>query len=77
MTAGTIARTVVLGLALINQVLVAFGVNTIPIADDTVTALVSAAFTIGSAVAAWWKNNSFTKAAVQADAVMNELKTQK
>ena len=74
-SAGTIARTVVLALALINQLLAAFGYSVIPIEDETVTSLTSAAFTIISAVTAWWKNNSFTKAALEGDKVMNELKS--
>lgn len=74
-SAGTIARTVVLALALINQLLAAFGYSVIPIEDETVNSLISAAFTIISAVTAWWKNNSFTKAALEGDKVMNELKS--
>ena len=74
-SAGTIARTDVLALALINQLLAAFGYSVIPIEDETVNSLISAAFTIISAVTAWWKNNSFTKAALEGDKVMNELKS--
>ncbi|MBQ4556874.1 MAG: hypothetical protein IJA60_04420 [Clostridia bacterium] len=46
----------------------------IPIANETVEALITAAFTIGAAVVAWWKNNSFTNAAIEGDKVMNEIK---
>ena len=53
-SAGTIARTIVLAIALINQVLVAFGVNTIPIAEETMTEFITLAITIGAAVVAWW-----------------------
>ena len=73
-SAGTLTRTVVLALALINQLLAVFGYSVIPIEDETVNSLISAAFTIVSAVVAWWKNNSFTKAAIEGDRVMNELK---
>lgn len=73
-SAGTIARTVVLGLALINQVLSATGHNVINISDEDVNTLISTGFTIIAALVAWWKNNSFTKAARVGDAVMKEEK---
>lgn len=73
-SAGTIARTIILCLALINQVLTATGHSMINIADEDVNLLVSTIFTIVSAIIAWWKNNSFTKAAIEADAVMKEKK---
>ena len=72
----TIIRTVVLALALINQVLTAFGVSVIPIGDDQITELLSLVFTIGASVWAWWKNNSFTKNAIEADKVLDQLKKQ-
>ncbi len=71
---GTIARTVVLGLALANQVLSATGHNVINISDEDVNTLISTGFTIVAAIIAWWKNNSFTKAARLGDAVMKEEK---
>ena len=73
----TIIRTVVLALALINQILTTFGVSVIPISDDQITEFLSLAFTIGASVWAWWKNNSFTKNAIQADKVLDDLKNSK
>ena len=73
-TAGTIARTIILALALLNQIFTATGHSAINIGDDTINALVSTAFTVGSAAAAWWKNNSFSKAAIEADSYMKTLK---
>lgn len=64
---GTIARTIILVIALINQVLVTTGHSVIEINDDTITELVSCVFTIVSAICAWWKNNSFTENAILAD----------
>ena len=62
-TAGTIARTIILFLALVNQLLSASGHAVIPIEDATVETLVSTAITIITALVAWWKNNSFTEPA--------------
>lgn len=73
-TAGTIARTVVLALALTNQLLTAFGYNVIDISDETINTLISTIFTIITAAIGFWKNNSFTQAALEADEVMKELK---
>lgn len=70
----TIARTIVLALALINQLLINTGKTPIPIMEDDVYQLVSIIFTIVTAVIAWWYNNSFTKHAVRADAYMKALK---
>ena len=72
--AGTIARTIVLALALINQILVASGHPIINIDDQTVTDLVNSAFTIGAAVWAWWKNNNFTRAAHAGQKVTDAIK---
>lgn len=73
-SAQTIARTVVLFLALLNQLLATFGKGTLDIVEDDVYQVVSLIVTIGSTLAAWWKNNSFTKAAVEADEVLKEIK---
>lgn len=66
-TAGTIARTTVLAVSLVNLVLNAFGKNPLPFSDDEVYTGVSAMIAVAASVAAWWKNNSFTKAALKAD----------
>ena len=70
----TIARTIVLALALINQLLINTGKTPIPIMEDDVYQLVSIIFTIITAVIAWWYNNSFTKHAIRADKYLDALK---
>jgi len=62
-TTGTIVRTVVLAVALINQILVASGHSVIPIQDEEWEALITTGATVITALIAWWKNNSFTAAA--------------
>lgn len=64
-SAGTIARTACLLLALTNQILSACGKPVLPIESATVAALI-----------AWWKNNSFTTAALEADKTYDRLKSQ-
>ena len=73
-SAGTIARTICLALALINQILTATGHSIIPIDDEVIQTLVSTAATVIMAVISWWKNNSFTQAAIEADIVLKQLK---
>lgn len=73
-SAGTIARTAALVLALINQLLSAAGKAVIPIEDEQLESFITAGLTIAAAGIAWWKNNSFTQAAMQGDDIMNTLK---
>lgn len=70
-TAGTIARTICLALALTNQVLSATGHAVLPIENAQVETLVTTSLTVAASVAAWWKNNSFTPAARIGDQHMN------
>ena len=73
-TAGTIARTAVLLLALTNQMLSAMGKSPLPIESTTVEQLVTAGITTIAALIAWWKNNSFTNEAIAADKEYDRLK---
>ena len=70
----TIVRTVVLVVALINQALTMAGKSLLPITDEQITELLTLVLTIGSSLWAWWKNNSFTQAAITADEMMAEMK---
>lgn len=73
---GTIIRTACLFLTLINVVLALFGKSPLPIDDAMIEQTVSALLIFASSVAAWWKNNSFTKPAREADAVLKEKKAE-
>ncbi len=69
-SSGTIARTIWLLIALVNQCMMVMGRDVLQVAEDDVYQVVSLLFTIGAAISAWWKNNSFTKAAIIADEVI-------
>ncbi|MGI6751855.1 MAG: phage holin [Anaerovoracaceae bacterium] len=71
---GTIIRTVILILALANQILVMMGKSPIPIGDEEIETLLSTLATLGASIIAWWKNNSFTEAAIRGDLVMRDWK---
>ena len=70
----TIIRTIVLILALANQALAICGKEKIPVTDDEIYQLVTLIITIGSALWARWKNNSFTKPAIKADEYLEKLR---
>lgn len=71
-TVSTIIRTVCLVLALVNQGLSIAGYSPLPIEDETVSQVISLIATAITALVAWWKNNSFTQAALAGDQVMRE-----
>ena len=73
----TIIRTIVLILALVNQVLAIYGKQKIPITEDEIYQLITLIVTIGASLWTWWKNNSFTQPAIQADEYMEKLRQEK
>lgn len=71
---GTIIRTAVLLLGLINMALVSTGHSVLPIDELWLETVITDVWVIGAAVVGFWKNNSFTKAAIEADSVMRAIK---
>lgn len=69
-----IVRLVVLVIVLINQALIVAGWNPLPFSEDQIYEGVSTVATVVIALWAWWKNNSITKEAQDADEVLRELK---
>ena len=72
-----ITRLVVLVVLLINQTLVTIGFDALPFTEDQVYEGVSSAATVIVALLSWWRNNSVTKEAQQADAHMKALKNKR
>ncbi|KIL17837.1 phage holin [Bacillus safensis] len=76
---GTVIRTVLLFMALINQTLILFGKPILPISEDQVTSLAetlylagSMIFTIATTLAAWFKNNYVTDKGKQQKEVLKQ-----
>ncbi|AGN35807.1 phage holin [Bacillus paralicheniformis] len=64
---GTVIRTVLLFVALVNQTLIMFGKSALPISEDQVNTLADALYLAGSTIftivttlVAWFKNNYVT-----------------
>ena len=70
----TIIRTIITFIALLNSVLVMCNKNPLPYSETQLYAALSGIMSVLSTLWAWWKNNSFTQEAIEADEVLRELK---
>lgn len=72
-----IIRLIVSIVTFINMLANIFGFNPLPLEEETIYTVVSAIATV--VVWAWgfWKNNNFTKAAKQAQKMLDDLKANK
>ena len=73
--AGTVAGTILLWLALLNQVLAMAGHSPLSIEEEAINTMVTAGWTAIAVILAWCKNNSFTQVALAGDAVKDRIKT--
>lgn len=70
----TIIRTIILVVSLVNMSLTYFGKNPLPFAEEEIYGFLSMLFTVAASIWAWWKNNSFSQAAIKADDFLKKLK---
>ncbi len=73
----TLIRTIILFFSVLNIVLEKFGISAIPIEDELVNEVISVGLLLYGVISSWWKNNSFTREARQADEYLKELKEEK
>ena len=71
---GAITRLVILTLTIINSVLNHYGYQTLPFTDEFVSQVVADVLLVGSALWSWWRNNSITYEAKEADKLLKEMK---
>lgn len=71
---GTIIRSVTLIIVLINLVLEKFGLDLINTEGNHIACAVETLIEIGSIIASWWYNNSYSKNALKADRFFKALK---
>ena len=74
---GTIIRTIALAVVLINMALKALGKPLIDFDEGTVMYWLEIIIDIAVIIVAFWKNNSFSPAAIKADKVLKQLKAEK
>ncbi|MCY8410624.1 phage holin [Bacillus haynesii] len=76
---GTVVRTVLLFIALVNQTLIMFGKSDLPISEDQVNTMADALYVAGSTIftiittlVAWFKNNYVTGKGKQQKEVLKQ-----
>lgn len=68
----TWVRTIALGVTMLNQLLVSFHRNPLPWSDTDVYTYLSLTATVLVSAWTYWKNNSWTPAAIKADEVLHK-----
>ena len=72
----TIVRLIAVLLVIINLILKAFGKSPIEADEGTITSIVEALLEIAVIAVAFWKNNSFSEAAIKADEFLQSLRSE-
>ena len=70
----TIARTIWAGIVLLNSVLLILGKTPLGLDENMIYEICSGLAAVVATVQVWWKNNSFTKRAREADLVKDGVK---
>ena len=71
---GTIVRTIMLVIVLINMILKHFGLDVIDVSESEILSIVEMLIEIAVIIVTFWKNNSFTDKAIKADEFLETLK---
>ena len=70
----TIIRTILVAIVVINFILEKIGVDLIPADESIITMFVETFIEIAVIAVGFWKNNSFSEAAIRADEFLKELR---
>ena len=70
----TIIRTILVAIVIINFVLEKLGVDLIPADESQIAMIVETVIEIAVIVVGFWKNNSYSQAAIRADEFLKELR---
>lgn len=71
---GTIVRTIMLVIVIINMVLKHFGLDVINVSESEILSAVEMLIELAVILVTFWKNNSFTDKAIKADEFLKTLK---
>ena len=74
---GTIVRTIMLIIVLVNMILQHFGLDIINVDESEILSLVEILIELAVIILTFWKNNSFTEKAIKADEFLKALKEDK
>ena len=75
-TKGTIIRTILMVIVLINLVLKAFGKSAITVDDGVIANVVETVIEIAAIAVGFWKNNSYSEKALKADKFLQALRNE-
>ena len=70
----TIIRTILVVIVIINFILEKLGVDLIPADESVISMFVETFIEIAVIVVGFWKNNSYSQAAIRADEFLKELR---
>lgn len=71
---GTIVRTIMIVVVIINLILKQFGIDAINVSESEILTFIETLIEVGIIVVSFWKNNSFTQNAIKADEFLKNLK---
>ena len=71
---GTIVRTVMLIIVVLNMILKHFGLDVINVTESEILSVLEMLIEIAVIIVTFWKNNSFTDKAIKADEFLKTLK---
>lgn len=71
---GTIVRTVMLIIVVLNMILKHFGLDVINVSESEILSVLEMLIEIAVIIVTFWKNNSFTNKAIKADEFLKTLK---
>ena len=71
---GTIVRTIMLIIVIINMILQHFGLDIINVDESQVLSFVEIVIELAVIIVSFWKNNSFTDNAIKADEFLQQLR---
>ena len=74
---GTIVRTIALLIVIINLILKQFGIDAINVSENEILSFIEALIEITIIIVGFWKNNSYTQKAIQADEFLKKLRESK
>ena len=72
-TKGTIIRTAVLFIVIINFILQKLGMDIIDASESEIANFIEMLISVATIVVAWWENNSVSQNAIKADMFLQQL----